>query len=138
MLGPPLGGLVFGVGLSWLGPMLESPPPTVAAAVEGLAPSMRALRALPYILLASYPVGLPAALAAGVAHALLFRRMRPTPLVGLASLAGLAAHASLLLLLGSEDPRSEWTGLAIVVVLPPLVSAAILSAGLGRLAGPRG
>lgn len=134
VLGPLLGGLVFWVGLT-LGAMLESAPPTVVAAAERLVPSMQALRALPYILLAYYPVGLPAALAAGVAHAFLFRRLKPTPLLGLVCLAGVAANVALI---KPEDLRWGWTFVAIAAVLPPLVSAAILSTGLGRLAGPRG
>lgn len=134
VLGPPLGGLVFFVSFA-LGFMVVSAPATTGDAVEQLVPSMQTLRGLPYVLLASYPAGLPAAFAAGVAHALLLGRLSPLPLVGIVCLAGLGANASLL---GPADLRWPWTVIAFTAGLPALVSAAILSAGLCRLAGPRG
>ena len=133
VLGPPLGGLVFWVTFA-LGMMIASAPATAGAAVEQLVPSTQALIGLSYTLLASYLVGLPAALAAGVAHALLFRRLTPVPLVGIVCLAGLVANASLL---RPEDLHWPWTFIGFTNGLPALVSAAILSTGLCRLAGPR-
>lgn len=137
VLGPPLGGLVFWLELA-VGATLESAPPTVGAAFESLVPSMNWLLALLYIMLASFVFGLPAAFAAGLTHALLFRRVSPAILIGLVCLAGLGAQlVPALLPTPDRTVVYPWTVTVVTAGLPPLVSAAILSTSLARWAGPR-
>jgi hypothetical protein len=136
VLGPPLGGLVFWLELA-VGATLESAPPTVGAAFESLVPSMNWLLALLYIMLASFVFGLPAAFAAGLTHALLFRRVSPAILIGLVCLAGLGAQLVPALLPTPDGTGWPWMDVVVTAALPPLVSAAILSTSLARRAGPR-
>lgn len=122
-IGPILGGLTVAVGSFLIDP-----------------PSDRFLFNFEFVvvvLLFSFPYGMLSALASGLAHALLFPKVKPAVLVTLVCLVGLSFHIVTLFLIGNTARVYESPSSLLAFALPPVASAAILSMLLVRCARPR-
>jgi hypothetical protein len=119
-LGPLLGGVVVAAGV-----VISEPPP-----------ARFLLEFIATCLVFSIPFGLLAAIAAGVAHALLLPRAKPPILIACVCLVGFGFYAATVFMIGSPARLLESPASLLGFALPPIATAAMLSTVLLRYASP--